>query len=156
MKGTNPTNMWERIFQAVGTTTAKALRWYHAHCVHDQQGGWCRWDGGSNEKSDRRRAERSLSGKVWWTTETTLDLLQVRRDTKRGLEQNRSITQSIFLRDQVAGCRIHHGREAAAYIECFCRSPGKRWCSLDSGCGGQRVRSGWILDLLQNQCQQIC
>lgn len=75
---------------------------------------------------ESREPEGSLSGKVWWTTETTLDLLQVRRDTKRVLEQSRSITQSIFLRDQVAGCRIHHGREAGAYIERFCRSPGKR------------------------------
>lgn len=44
----------EKIFQAVETISAKALRQYHTHCVHDQQGGQYNWEGGTSEKSDRR------------------------------------------------------------------------------------------------------
>lgn len=87
MKGTNQAYMYGKIFQVVGTASAKSLKQYHAHWFTTS-----REAGAAEMEASRRRVvgneskepEESRSGKIWWTRAITPDLFQMRRDTKTG------------------------------------------------------------------------
>lgn len=83
--------MCRKIFQAVGTASAKALRWHHA-CLSRTS----REVSATGVEAERRRAagdehrepEVSRSGEVWWVIAATSDLPQVRRDNNKGFRRS--------------------------------------------------------------------